>query len=311
MRFQRGCIECVHKQANKLIGFFGVDDTTWLALQKNILSELAGVPDTITAPVLAKRLADIVKAATGTGDPYLSIREQSNAQMEKVYPFIKRRVRFSSDRLRASIIASALGNSIDFGVQDHTYTPEGIRDDFTRLIKAGRHKRAFGIDDYVLFKDHIRKAHNILFLADNAGEIVLDRLLIEWMLTHLKGVGITLCVRGAPTINDAIIDDAQNHILAKLPQEERSRIRLIDTGSDVPGADLTYASEDFRKAFDEADVIISKGQGNFEVLEGATDSNGDPKDIYFIFKVKCAGVADFVSAKKGSLILYKNRLSHW
>ncbi|MBN2224043.1 MAG: DUF89 family protein [Deltaproteobacteria bacterium] len=311
MRFQRGCIECVHKQANKLIGFFGVDDTTWLELQKDILSELAGVPDTMTAPVLAKRLADIVKAKTGKGDPFLSIRQRSNAEMEKVYPFIKRRILFSADRLKASIIASALGNSIDFGIPDNTYTPEEIRDDFIRLIKAGRNKRAFEIDDYELLKDHIHKARTILFIADNAGEIVLDRLLIEWMLTHLKGAGITLCVRGAPTINDAIIDDAQKHILGKLSQKALSRLRIIDTGSDVPGADLAYASEGFKKAFNEADVIISKGQGNFEVLEGTTDSNGDPKDIYFIFKVKCGGVADYVSAKKGSLILYKNRHSEW
>ena len=309
MKLQRGCIECTHKQGNKLIELSGVDDNTWIKLQKEILLELSNVPDTMTPPVLAKRLFDIIKTKTGEGDLFLPIKERSNMEMEKIYPFFKRRIFLSADKLKASIIASALGNSIDFAIPGNTYTLEGIRDDFKRLLKRGNNSSAFEIDDYELLKKDIYKARSILFIADNAGEIVLDRLLIEWMIKNLKQTGISFCVRGSSTVSDAIMNDAEEHILGKLPQMALSRMRLIDTGNDIPGADPVSASEDFKKAFNESDIVISKGQGNFEVLEGATDSKGKTKNIYFLLKTKCSPIARYISAKRGSLILYKNRRS--
>jgi len=309
MKLQHRCIECLTAQAERLLDLFDINDPTRVVLRKKISHTLKNPPDTITAPVLAKKIADIVRAEAGGGDPFGPIREQGNRDMERAYPFIRERVLLSADRLRASIIAVALGNTIDFGIPGYTYAPGVITDDFERLIETDTIGAAFGIDDYAPFRDDIRTARTILFLADNAGEIVLDRLLIEWMLEELPDSTVYLCVRGAPVLNDAIRDDAQKHILRKIPRAALSRLTLIDTGSDVPGADLTYVSEDFRKVFDESDLVISKGQGNFETLIGTNDSNGHVKNIYFIFRAKCGPVADYLSVKKGSLVLLRNSRS--
>jgi uncharacterized protein with ATP-grasp and redox domains len=307
MKLQHGCIECVNKQADRLLELFSVDVKARVALKEKISHALANTQDTITAPVLAKKVADIVRSEAGQGDPFGPIRERSNRDMEKVYPFIRDRVLLSADRLRASIVASALGNTIDFGVADYAYTPDRITTDFVRLIEADRSGTAFGVDDHELFKNDVQTARTILFIADNAGEIVLDRLLIEWIFEEIHNARVYFCVRGLPILNDAILDDAKKHIRSKLPRTTLSRLTLIDTGSDVPGVDLAYASENFRNVFDESDLVISKGQGNFETLIGITDVNGDAKKIYFIFRAKCSPVADYLSVKQGSLMLYRNR----
>ena len=130
------------------------------------------------------------------------------------------------------------------------------------------------------------KAERILYLADNAGEIVLDQLLIE----QLPRERITVAVRGAPVLNDATMEDARSTGLTKL-------VRVIDNGMDAPGTLLDLCSAEFVAAFQNADLIISKGQGNFESLIDHCGAN-----IYFLFMAKCGLVADRVGCPLGSFV---------
>ena len=139
------------------------------------------------------------------------------------------------------------------------------------------------------FSQAVFRADNILYLADNAGEIVFDRLLIE--LLPLEK--ITVAVRGFPTINDATMHDAETAGITKL-------VRVIDNGSDVPGTILDKCSEAFRYSFDRADLVISKGQGNYETLSEVD------KDIFFLLKVKCPIIAKKISCPVGSLVLRRS-----
>ena len=133
-------------------------------------------------------------------------------------------------------------------------------------------------------------AARVLYLADNAGEIACDRLLIE----RLGPARITLAVKGSPVLNDATRVDAEAVGLAAI-------VEVVDNGSDAPGTILADCSEAFRRRFAEADLILAKGQGNYETLSNAA------ADIFFILKAKCPVIARDLGCRVGSLILRRHR----
>ncbi len=139
------------------------------------------------------------------------------------------------------------------------------------------------------FRKAISMAKSILYLADNTGEIVFDRLLIEQM--PLKK--ITLVVKGSPIINDACLVDAQVTGVADL-------VEVIDNGSDAPGTILAECSEDFKQRFEKADLIIAKGQGNYETLSDVK------KDIFFVLKAKCSVIAKHIGCEVGNLVFLRS-----
>lgn len=146
------------------------------------------------------------------------------------------------------------------------------------------------VGDTEAFRQAVAKATAILYLADNAGEIACDRLLIQQLLP----VRVTLVVRGGAVINDATRVDAEAARLHEL-------VEVIENGSDAPGTLLSDCSEDFRKRFAEADLIIAKGQGNFETLSDAE------ANIFFLFKVKCPVIAAHVGLPVGTHVLTRLR----
>ena len=135
------------------------------------------------------------------------------------------------------------------------------------------------------FKEATEQAEEIFYLTDNAGEIVLDRLLIE-QLPYEK---VTLVVKGKPVINDATIEDAE---LAGLPRI----VHVIDNGSDGPGTILESCSQSFRDRFTNADLVIAKGQGNYETLSNIN------KNIFFLLKAKCPVIANHIGCEVGSFV---------
>ena len=172
------------------------------------------------------------------------------------------------------------GNIIDFGV--HSEIDDAvIRDTLDRAVEAH-------ISDHSLceFKSAVELAADILYLGDNAGEIVFDRLLIE----QLPCEKVTYAVRGKPIINDATFVDAQFAGITEL-------VEVIDNGSDAPGTLLDDCSQEFRARFEEADLILSKGQGNYESLSDGTGN------IVFLLMAKCPVIARDIGYDVGSFVL--------
>ena len=145
-----------------------------------------------------------------------------------------------------------------------------------------------------MFKHAVSRANNILYLGDNAGEIVFDRLLIE----QLPCEKITFVVKGGPILNDALMEDAQIVGLTDV-------VDVIDNGSDAPGTILESCSEAFRLRFDESDLVIAKGQGNYETLSDVD------KNIFFLVTPKCSVLARHLGREIGSLVLSGLNHSHF
>lgn len=283
------CIPCFFKQALEASRIAGADDVT----QHQILNDVARIiPDfrlEATPPEMARAIYKLVREKTGVDDPYLQIKDQSNQFALAVYPQLKRKLENSSDSLLTAVELAIAGNIIDYGVKntlDVNQELEKILADEQQKIQ--REGAAFF--QYDTFKSSLMHAGNILYLADNAGEIVFDRVLLEEIHKHYPEIEISFVVKGQPAINDALEKDALDcgiHTVA----------RVISSGSDAPGTLLPYCSDSFRQLFQDADMIISKGQGNFETL---SDAN---RPIFFLLLAKCPVIAAHIGCHVGDIIL--------
>lgn len=235
---------------------------------KKVLAAASGMPPRETPPSMGARIHRISRDVSGNADPYAEIKRRSNELALGLLGDLQREVRRSADPFETAVRYAIAGNIIDFGP-----TASCSESDIHEAI--GDCRRA-PIDRGALetFRRAAGAARRILYIGDNAGEIVFDRLLVE----RLRGDAVTFAVRGSPVINDATTADAEQSGLTDL-------VRVIDSGSDVPGIIPEACSPDFRETFHDADLVVAKGQGNYETLS-ETD-----RPIVFLFKAKCPVIA--------------------
>lgn len=236
-------------------------------------------------PAMARKIHQMIRKLTGVQDPYLQIKNRFNKMALEMYPELRERIANSTDPFETAVRLSIAGNIIDLGVKTGLTEPQ-IGETIAQSLTDPLETRALKE-----FRNATNQAKDILYLGDNAGEIVFDRLLIELLPTK----NITFVVKASPIINDATIEDAQIAGLTDI-------VSVVDNGSDAPGTILEICSKDFRRRFDKSDLVIAKGQGNYETL---SDVN---KDIFFILRAKCLVIARHLGCEIGSMILTKNKV---
>jgi uncharacterized protein with ATP-grasp and redox domains len=229
-------------------------------------------------PRMGRTLHRLVKQQCPNGDPYAELKRQYLGQALELQQELKRMVREAGDPLLAAATLATIGNVIDFGAQQRAVDPQ-------REIRT-LYKQDLAICDYDQLRRGIANARTILYIADNSAEVVFDRLLLE----QLKGKSIIFAVRGAPIINDATRDDA-------LAAEIDQLATVITTGDDAPGILFDSCSSEFLDAYRHADLVIAKGQGNFETL------NDETRPLCFLLMAKCAVLARHLDVPRNSLIL--------
>lgn len=230
-------------------------------------------------PALGQRIHRRLRELTGSNDPYRQAKTDQNLMALQLLPELEVMVAAAKDPLETAMRLSMAGNVIDLGV-NRVVTASHVRRSVQHALSepfAGETKD---------LRQVVSKAKSILYLADNAGEIVFDRLLIE----QLSPARVTLAVRGAPIINDATLADARATGLDTM-------VAVIDNGSDAPGTILDDCSETFLQCYHKADLIIAKGQGNYETLSDA------PENIFFLFQAKCPVIAAHVEQPVGTHIM--------
>jgi len=215
-------------------------------------------------------------------DPFKKIKSDYNTIAMGLYPEFKEKVSSSRDPLWTAVRLAIAGNIIDFGIFTSIDISKSVEDAL---------KETIAVDDYASFKHAVNETDTILYLLDNSGEIVFDKLLIEELLR--KGKKVKAVVKGSPVLNDVTMDDAHQTRLTELCE-------VVDNGSDAIGTVLEWTSPEFQAHFQSADLIISKGQGNFETI---TD-NG--KRTYFLFQSKCEVVSKDLGLSSGSMLLKKS-----
>ena len=266
MRSEAACIPCVIHQCQRVVKMVTDDETSLLSVTLRVLERIQGLtldepPSQFTSRVLLETYA-----ALGTDDPFARVRQTMNELGAKAAERARDRITHTPDPLHTAILYAAAGNVIDIG-------PQASFD-----LDAALASLHFKHDDYREFRDRLHGAQNVLYLLDNAGEVFLDRLLVE----RLSGYQLTLVVKPAPILNDALASDAE---AAGLPQFGR----VIASGTRTLGISIADSSPDLRRAFENADVIIAKGHANFESLIDFE------RDVFFVLKAKCPVVAQYLT----------------
>ena len=215
-------------------------------------------------------------------DPFKKIKSLYNTIAMGLYPELKEKVLGSHDSLWTAARLAIAGNIIDFGIFTSIDISKSVGDSL---------KEAIAVDDYDSFKKTVNETDTILYLLDNSGEIVFDKLLIEELLR--MGKKVKAVVKGSPVLNDVTMDDACQSRLTELCE-------VVDNGSDAIGTILEWTSPKFQAHFQSADLIISKGQGNFETIA----DNG--KRTFFLFQSKCEVVSKDLGLSSGSMLLKKS-----
>jgi hypothetical protein len=273
------CLPCFFRQISRSLSYAGVNGASGREIARKAakvieLASLDEVPARTTT--LIHR---ILREETGV-DPYKQVKETYNRLALERLPALRRLATGAKDRLEGGARIAIAGNVIDFGIYDSVDLDRSLEESFRLPLSEMA---------LVNFAKAVGSARRIVYLCDNAGEIVFDRVLLE-TLQHM-GKDVTAVVKGSPVINDATREDALSAGLHECAT-------VIDNGNDGIGTLLEACSPQFLEAYRSADLIISKGQANYETLAREGDGR-----IFFLFKVKCPVVAAFLGRDNGDIVL--------
>lgn len=274
------CIPCFVNQTLSVLRKISPDETVHEKTLRTVLCLLSEMDPRLPPPATAQRIYRTIREATGNGDPFVREKAAHNRFAMSLIPELRERYRNDSDVFLKMLRLSIAGNIIDSGVNAAVESSDVLRS-IDRSMETALDMKA--VDR---LRSAISESAAILYLGDNAGEIVFDRLFIECMPYE----NVTYVVRGAPVINDATQTDAQEVNMCDL-------VEVIDNGSDAPGTIVEDCSQQFRERFSSADVIIAKGQGNYETLSEVN------KNIFFLFQAKCPVIARDAGCAVGSFVV--------
>jgi len=293
MKTYLDCIPCFFEQALRAARIAGADRDT----QKTIINELARAvrkfPLKNSPPEMGRIIYRIVRKVSGVDDPYRRLKHESNRMALRMYSKMKNKVRHASDPLLTAVELAVAGNIIDFGAKKKL----NVAKELNRIMAFEKKKikgERTAVFEFEKFRSAVLPARTIMYLGDNAGEIVFDRLLIEELNRSKVPKKIWYAVKERPIINDALREDALECGIDKVAE-------VISSGLDAPGTLLHLASGEFRERFRKADVVISKGQGNFEAL-----SNQKLKKkgkLFYLFMAKCPVTCRHIGCRHEDIIL--------
>ncbi len=283
MKTELECLPCFFGQITRTLNYAGVNGDRGRSILRKAEKIIARASLDEVPARTTTLIHRILRKETGV-DPYKQVKESYNRIALERLPRLRRMAAETTDRLEGGVRIAIAGNVIDFGIYESFDLDRSLSESFLLPLSS---------IDYHNFVQAAANAQRILFLCDNAGEIVFDRVLIETLRD--RGKDVTAVVKGSPVINDATLDDASAAGLTECAV-------VIDNGNDGIGTLLEACSQKFMDAYRSADLIISKGQANFETLVQEKDAR-----TFFLFKVKCPVVARVLNRENGDIVLMGNK----
>jgi uncharacterized protein with ATP-grasp and redox domains len=279
MKTYLDCIPCFFKQGLRAARISGLNDKEQKKILDGIAKVIPNIPLEASPPEIAMDIYKVIKEVSGVEDPFKEVKNRYIDFALNLYPHLKNLAANSKDPLLSSIRIAIAGNIIDFGVGDDFNIEETLKetmsDDFALL-------------DYEEFKNSLLKAETVLYIGDNAGETIFDRVFIEEM-----NKDVYYAVREEPIINDVTEEDAIYSGLCEVS-------KIISSGCSAPGTILSLCNKEFLKIFNDAGLVISKGQGNYETLSEVE------REVYFLIKAKCPVIARDIGINEGDIVLKKH-----
>jgi uncharacterized protein with ATP-grasp and redox domains len=280
MNLELDCIPCIVNSFIKLLKLEELPHRIQEETMRKFLRLIAEADYHKSPPILGREMHRMIREQLNNDDPYEDIKKKNNKMMLDMYTEFEEMIERSSNPFDTAMRLAIAGNVIDFGPQNQF----DIMDSIERIAHS-----PLAIDDSKFLKEDLNKASSLLYIGDNCGEIILDKLFLE----TINFQNTYFAVRSGPVINDATIEDAVMVGIDKIA-------KVISTGDDAPGVALDSCSDEFKEIFQKSDVIISKGQGN---LEGLIDVD---QNIYFLLVTKCDLVGNLVGTAKGDFVVKRS-----
>ncbi|PRR81034.1 damage-control phosphatase ARMT1 family protein [Clostridium vincentii] len=262
------CIYCTIKKVDSLFDKYETDKVKKLKFMKEVFKIISMSEKGDTSPYLSARIMRRLNSELNLGDIYYKIKNEYNKLVISMEEEILSCIYNSDEKLLTALKYAMVGNFIDFGAMDKVDINQ-----LKNLIKNAP-KQVIDAKEYKNFLGELKDSKKIVYIVDNAGEIVFDKIFIKILKEMYPDVIIDVIVRGKATLNDATIKDAEEIGLCKM-------VNVVENGTDIPGTQLDEINVKSKQLIDNADLIIAKGQGNFETLFGCG------KNIYYIFLCKC------------------------
>ena len=289
MRMYLECIPCFFMQALEAARLAGADAAAQKAILDDVARRLPDFPLEASQPEMGRIIHGLIRAHTGNPDPYREIKEKSNRSADAMSPRLEALCEGSEDRLLTAVELAIAGNIIDYGVKNTLDVDAELEKILsgTRSSSGSENGRFFQVDR---FRERLARAGTVLYLADNAGETVFDRVLMETMKSLRPDLELIYAVKEKPILNDALKRDALDSGIPRVAH-------VMSSGSDAPGTVLSLCSRAFLDILDIVDLVISKGQGNFEGLSEIR------RGVFFLLMAKCPVIAGDIGCGVGDVVL--------
>ena len=283
MRMAPICLPCMLRQAITAAEAAGKPELAWRAAQE-VAKIIASLPEGTTVPEAAVRVHRLIREVLGVDDPFAEHKRRSNEVMLSLLPRARRWALRQPDPLKAAAKLALAANIIDVATRGGE-----LGDPWPEIRRTAR--APLTVDHFSALRERLERARTILYLGDNAGECVMDGLLIEFIKRERPGVEVYFVAKSGPAINDATVEDAFSVGLDRVA-------KVIESGADAPGLAPGEVNPEVEGLLKEADIVIAKGQANFESLDDA------PREIFFALKVKCPAIAGHIGYPVGSSIFW-------
>ncbi|RLD07502.1 MAG: hypothetical protein DRI65_04530 [Chloroflexota bacterium] len=279
MRTYPECYGCVLQQAQSEMDLMGVDFDTQVTAVKKMLSILSEAEGSETPPYLSDRIHTVLRDIPGYSSPYAEVKRKSNQIALEFLDKLRDLAKKGSDPLVQGLKIGAAGNIVDVLNAREFHLWEEVEKVIRQDLLGG------GLEN---FRRMLSESSYLLYLADNAGETVFDRIFIETL-----DLPVIYAVKGGPILNDATLDDA---LAAGIDQVAE----IVETGSSAPGTILKLCSREFQDLFIDAPLVLAKGQANFETIEIPGEK------VFYLLRAKCPLIARVIESPHGSLVLKQN-----
>jgi uncharacterized protein with ATP-grasp and redox domains len=273
------CLPCLLRQTVNTLKSAGANEAQQMTVLREVMAYMAQADLSVPPARFSEPVYAAVARITGVADPYAAMKKETNALALKLVVGVRDRVTQSHDPLAKALQAAAAGNVIDAGIGQH----KDMQPELMRLLQ-----KPLASNDTPVLRTFLKRGARVLYVVDNAGEIVFDALAVDRIQRF--GVLVTAAVKSGPIINDATMEDARVAGLTKI-------CTVIETGAASIGIDWSRVSEEFRAIYRAADVVIAKGHGHFETLYD------DPHPgLFYLLKAKCPVVARNLRCAIGELV---------
>ena len=281
------CLGCMMNQVKNAFSLLqsSTDNDKIVDVQKKIMGKFSEL-DTRSAPIHGKVLYDEIAKEMGVKDPYYALKKKYNTMAMELVPKLMGEITNSEQPLLTAFSIAIMGNVIDFGAPHDIDLHKEVEQFSLEHLK---------INDFDKLQGDLESAKKVFIVGDNCGEIVFDKIMIEHLIKSFPKIEFTYAVRGGPAINDSTLEDAKFVGLTDI-----NGLKIVE-GSASPGVIMELTSPEYQKVFQEADVILSKGQGNFESLDNVPIKKG--ANLYFLLKAKCDVVAKAIGVPLLGLVL--------